>query len=202
MPYPRKLLNEHETVALDLHPHWWTFAKAAAALVAAVVVGIISLTLDGDLGTFLRWTSIVLIAAAALWLVQRYATWATTNFVVTSDRVIYRSGVIAKRGVEIPLERVNNVLFSQSIFERMLGAGDLMIESGGLEGQQRFTDIKDPNQVQRLIHAQIDASQSRRSSGTSASDVASQLEKLEGMLGRGTLSQQEFEREKRRLLGT
>ena len=201
MPYPRKLLNEHETVALDLHPHWWTFAKAAAALVAAVVVGIISLTLDGDLGTFLGWTSIVLIAAAALWLVQRYATWATTNFVVTSDRVIYRSGVIAKRGVEIPLERVNNVLFSQSIFERMLGAGDLMIESGGLEGQQRFTDIKDPNQVQRLIHAQIDARQTRGMSGAGAADVASQLEKLEGMLERGTLSQQEFEREKRRLLG-
>src|SRR5690606_27117884 len=131
--------------------------------------------------------------AAVLWLVQQYATWATTNFVVTSDRVIYRSGVIAKRGVEIPLERVNNVLFSQSIFERMLGAGDLMIESGGLESQQRFTDIKDPNQVQRLIHAQIDARQTRGFSGTGAADVASQLEKLEGMLERGTLSQQEFE---------
>jgi uncharacterized membrane protein YdbT with pleckstrin-like domain len=203
MPYPRKLLNDHETIALDLHPHWWTFAKAAALLVAAVALGAFSLTLDGDLGTFLGWSSIVLIIGSALWLVQRYVTWATTNFVVTSDRVIYRSGVFAKSGIEIPLERVNNVLFNQSIFERMLGAGDLMIESGGLEGQQRFTDIKNPDQVQRLIHAQIDARLTRGHGGSpGGSDVASQLEKLEGLLERGTLSREEFDREKRRLLGT
>jgi uncharacterized membrane protein YdbT with pleckstrin-like domain len=200
MPYPQKLLNDHETVALDLHPHWWTFAKAAALLVVSVALGIFSLTLDGDRGTFLGWLSIVLIAGSALWLLQRYAIWASTNFVVTSDRVIYRSGVFAKRGVEIPLERVNNVLFNQSVFERMLGAGDLMIESGGLEGQQQFTDIKNPDQVQRLIHGQIDARQTRGFRGES-SDVASQLEKLEGMLQRGTLSPDEFAREKRRLLG-
>jgi len=203
MPYPKKLLNDHETVALDLHPHWWTFAKAAALLAASVALGLFSLTRDGDLATFLGWASIVLIVGSALWLLQQYATWATTNFVVTSDRVIYRSGVFAKRGVEIPLERVNNVLFNQSIFERMLGAGDLMIESGGLEGQQRFTDIKNPDQVQRLIHGQIDArtSRSHQSGGSGGSDVASQLEKLEGMLERGTLSSEEFAREKRRLLG-
>ena len=200
MPYPQKLLNDHETVALDLHPHWWTFVKAAALLVVSVALGIFSLTLDGDRGTVLGWLSIVLIAGSALWLLQRYAIWASTNFVVTSDRVIYRSGVFAKRGVEIPLERVNNVLFNQSVFERMLGAGDLMIESGGLDGQQQFTDIKNPDQVQRLIHGQIDARQSRGLRGES-SDVASQLEKLEGMLQRGTLSPDEFAREKRRLLG-
>lgn len=202
MPYPQNLLNDHETVAVDLHPHWWTFAKAAAVLVASVVLGIVSLTLDGDLGTFLGWASLLLIVGSAIWLVRQYVVWSTTNFVVTSDRVIYRSGVFAKSGIEIPLERVNNVLFSQSIFERMLGLGDLMIESGGETGQQRFSDIKNPDQVQRLVHAQIDAKQSRGSAARSGgSDVASQLEKLEGMLERGTLSQDEFEREKRRLLG-
>lgn len=203
MPYPQKLLNDHETVAVDLHPHWWTFAKAAAVLAAAVVLGIFSLTLDGDLGTFLGWTSLVLIVGSAIWLVRQYVVWSTTNFVVTSDRVIYRSGVFAKSGIEIPLERVNNVLFNQSIFERMLGAGDLMIESGGMEGQQRFTDIKNPDNVQRIIHAQIDTRQSRGFGAAAVgSDVASQLEKLEGMLERGTLSEEEFEREKRRLLGS
>ena len=79
----------------------------------------------------------------------RYLTWATINFVITSDRVIYRSGLIAKHGIEIPLERVNNVSFRQGIFERMIGAGDLLIESGGEDGQQRFTDIRDPERVQR-----------------------------------------------------
>jgi uncharacterized membrane protein YdbT with pleckstrin-like domain len=203
MPYPQKLLNDHETVALDLHPHWWTFVKAASALVLSIALGIFSMTLDGDLATFLGWTSLVLIVGSALWLLRQFVVWTTTNFVITSDRVIYRSGVFAKRGIEIPLERVNNVLFSQGVIERLLGAGDLMIESGGLEGQQRFTDIKNPDQVQRLIHAQIGARQAAGPlAGRGGSDVASQLEKLEGMLERGTLSAEEFEREKRRLLGS
>lgn len=200
MPYPKKLLNQHETVALDMHPHWWHFAEAAAALVAAIVLGIVSMTLlDGDVGRVVGWVAILLIIGSALWLLSRYAQWSTTNFVITSDRIIFRTGVFAKSGIEIPLERVNNVLFNQSIFERMLGAGDLLIESGGMEGQQRFSDIKHPDQVQRLIHGQIDSSKSRAYRGGGA-DVASQLEKLEGMLERGTLSQDEFEREKRRLL--
>ena len=86
---------------------------------------------------------------------------------------------------------------------RRVAEATLMIESGGLEGQQRFTDIKNPDQVQRLIHGQIDArtSRSHQSGGSGGSDVASQLEKLEGMLERGTLSSEEFAREKRRLLG-
>ncbi len=93
---------------------------------------------------------------------HRYLTWATTNFVITSDRVIYRSGIIAKNGIEIPLERVNNVWFSQGIFERIIGAGDLLIESGGEDGKQRFTDIREPERVQNLIHAQMEVNKTKR----------------------------------------
>ena len=58
---------------------------------------------------------------SAIVLVSRYIQWMTTNFVITSDRIIFRSGVFAKRGIEIPLERVNNVIFHQSVIERLLG---------------------------------------------------------------------------------
>ena len=33
MPYPKKLLNDYEELAVDLHPHWWYFAEAVFALV-------------------------------------------------------------------------------------------------------------------------------------------------------------------------
>jgi uncharacterized membrane protein YdbT with pleckstrin-like domain len=203
MPYPKKLLNDYETVALDLHPHWWYFAEPVAALVGSIVLGIVvRVFASGDAEQVLTWTAIVLIVACVFWLVVRYAKWANTNFVITSDRVIFRSGVVAKSGIEIPLERVNNVLFHQSVFERILGAGDLLIESGGEDGQQRFSDVRRPERVQNLIHAQMEVNESRRFGGAAASgtDVASQLEKLEGLLERGTLSQQEFDDQKRRLL--
>jgi uncharacterized membrane protein YdbT with pleckstrin-like domain len=204
MPYPKKLLNDYETVALDLHPHWWYFARPVMSLVASIVLGIlVRVLLDDDAEKVLTWVAIVLIVLCALWLVARYMKWATTNFVITSDRVIFRSGVLAKSGIEIPLERVNNVLFNQSIFERMLGAGDLLIESGGEDGQQRFSDIRRPERVQNLIHAQMEVNESRRFTvPSSEGDVASQLEKLEGLLERGTISLAEFEAEKSRLLGS
>ena len=201
MPYPKKLLNDYETVALDLHPHWWYFAEPVTSLVVSIVLGIlVRAFLDGDDEKALTWVAIVLIILSAVWLVVRYLKWATTNFVITSDRLIFRSGVLAKSGIEIPLERVNNVLFNQSIFERMLGAGDLLIESGGEDGQQRFSDIRRPEQVQNLIHAQMEVNETRRfHAPSSGGDVASQLEKLEGLLERGLISREEFDDQKRKL---
>jgi len=202
MPYPRKLLNETETVALDMNPHWWFFAKAILGLVVFVILGIIAMSQDGDQRTILGWISIAGIAFFAIFLVDRYARWSTTYFVITSDRVIFRTGVIRKSGIEIPLERVNNVSSHQSIIERMLGTGDLLIESGGESGQQRFTDVKDPARVQNMIHSQREANHVRMYGGSNTgTDAATQLEKLEGMLERGTLTREEFEAEKRRLLG-
>ncbi len=204
MPYPKKLLNDYETVALDLHPHWWYFANAVLALIGSIVLGIlVRVFLDGDAEEVLTWVAIIAIVASALWLVARYAKWATTNFVITSDRIIFRSGVVAKSGIEIPLERVNNVLFNQSVFERILGAGDLLIESGGEAGQQRFTDIRRPERVQNLIHSQMEVNAARQfGGGGGANDIASQLEKLEGLLERGTITREEFEEQKDRLLGS
>jgi len=202
MPYSKKLLNDYETVALDLHPHWWYFAWPAVSLIVSIVIGILGLVFtDGDTEKGVTWVALVLIVFSAIWLVVRYLRWATTNFVITSDRIIFRSGVLGKSGIEIPLERVNNVLFSQSVFERMLGAGDLLIESGGEAGQQRFTDIRQPDRVQNLIHSQMEVNESRRFQGpASGADVASQLEKLEGLLERGTITREEFDEQKRKLL--
>jgi uncharacterized membrane protein YdbT with pleckstrin-like domain len=207
MPYPKKLLNDYETVAVDLHPHWWYFAKPVAALVGSIILGILVLVSDvgGTFGDILKWLVIILIVVSAIWVVVRYLKWMTTNFVITSDRLIFRAGVLAKMGVEIPLERVNTVHFSQSIFERMTGSGDLVIESGAEDGQQRFSDIRHPDRVQNLIHSQMEENEKRRftvNAGSSTTDVATQLEKLEGMFERGTLSREEFQDQKDKLLGS
>ena len=94
------------------------------------------------------------------------------------------------------------VYFHQGIFERMVGAGDLLIESGGESGQQRFTDIRQPDRVQRVLHAEMEARELRGRGADGVVDIADQLEKLESMLMRGTLTDDEFERQKRRLHGS
>jgi uncharacterized membrane protein YdbT with pleckstrin-like domain len=208
MPYPTKMLNDNETVAVDLHPHWWFFTEPIAALLASLALAVLVFVVaDGDVQKWLSVVTLVLIVGTAAWLVYRYGRWATTHFVVTNDRVIFRTGIVAKSGIEIPLERVNNVNSAQSMFERIVGAGDLMIESGGEEGQQRFTDIRRPDLVKNMIHQQININERNvyreglapLTAGNA--DVATQLEKLEAMRDRGTLTPEEFEQQKRRLLG-
>jgi uncharacterized membrane protein YdbT with pleckstrin-like domain len=205
MSYPKRNLNEGETIALDMHPHWWYFAEPAFSVLGAIALGIYSLTMDnGKPTTVVKFACIVLLIVTGLWLLKRATEWATTNFVITSQRIVFRQGIIAKQGMEIPLDRLNNVNFNQGIFERLLGAGDLLIESGGEDGQQRFTDIKDPEAVQNLLHSEMEKLRNRKGGfapPTAGTSVPEQLERLEGLLQRGSITREEFESQKQRLLG-
>ncbi len=198
MPFPRKFLNEGEEVILDLRPHWSFFAGPVAALVAGLVLAIIAHSVR-----YLNVAVLALAAVALVWCIGRYARWATTNFVVTSDRLIYRHGVFAKRGQEIPLERLNDVSFRRSVIMRIVGAGDLLIESGGERGQQPFNHIAHPERVQNIIHQAIENAQTRdsdRQAGRRELSPLEQLEKLDELRQRGVISQAEFEAKKAQLL--
>ena len=206
MPFPKRLLNQGETIAADLHPHWLFFFGPALAFLGSVVLGAVVLVAaaGGGLGTFTKWLALAALVLSAGWVLGRYLKWMTTNLTITSDRIVYRYGVIAKQGMEIPIERVNNVSFRQSVLERMFGNGDLTIESGGEDGQQHFSHVRTPEKVQALIHSQMDTNEARHYNAAPAAggaDVASQLEKLEALMERGSLTRAEFDAQKAKLLG-
>ena len=95
------------------------------------------------------------LAVAVVWLVltvPKLITWLTTQHVVTNERVIHRQGFVAKHGKEIPHEMINTVAFRQIVFERMVGSGDVVIESAGEQGQTLYRDIPKPEQLQTLIY--------------------------------------------------
>ncbi len=205
VPFPTKLLNDDEEIVLDLHPHWWFFAKPLAVLVVAIVFGVLALTNETiDYGVVQAIAAVAVVLSLA-WFLVTYAQWATTNFVVTSDRLIYRHGVMAKKGIEIPLERVNTVFFSQSIFERMLGSGDLEIESAGEKGSQAFSNVRRPSSVQNEIYRQMEANENRKfdrlgSRGPAEASIPEQIDQLDDLRQRGVISEAEFEAKKADLL--
>ncbi len=204
MPFPQRLLNSYESVVEDLHPHWIFLSGPVFAALGAIVLTVVAAVVDthGLLRTVTVWGSLALLVVAVLALLVRYLKWVTTNFVITSDRLIFRQGVFAKSGIEIPLERVNNVSLRQTFLGRLVKTGSLMIESGGEDGQQQFSHIREPERIQNEIHAQIEANGPGGGGASAPVDVASQLEKLEGMLQRGTLTASEFAAQKAKLLGS
>lgn len=209
MAFDRSSLHRDEDVVLDLHPHWIMMGKAVISLVVATAIGIGLLTLGwtGFLGKGVNAVGVLLILVSLGYMARTWISWYSTNFVLTTDRCIYREGIVAKRGVEIPLDRVNTVFFNQGILERMVGAGTLTIESAGEHGLQTFEDVRNPMAVQQELYQQIEDQRNRRVvrvdevGDGGGSSPADELTKLADLHARGVLSDEEFAEQKARLLG-
>jgi hypothetical protein len=121
MPFPKRLILEGETVALDLRPHWWFFAGPLFAGIPVLALLVVALKQNGDVERLLLYLTAAVALAWAVWLGGRLIRWQTTHFVVTSERLVFRTGILAKHSRDIPLEKVNDLASSQSFFERMGG---------------------------------------------------------------------------------
>jgi membrane protein YdbS with pleckstrin-like domain len=228
MAYPKHLLNPGEEIAVDFNPHWWYFWEVAAAGLGTIVLAFLFLRPDGTIGDILQYAWYLIAIAWLGATVWRWLTWRTTHFVVTSDRLIFRAGVFSRTGREIPLERINDITFNQTLFERMLGAGDLVIESAGTQGQQKFSDIPNPEFVQAEIYRQIEGNSKKTAeygkidptaiaqamqatqappppaptyAAPSTESVTDQLAKLAELRDKGVITQADFEAKKAELLG-
>jgi uncharacterized membrane protein YdbT with pleckstrin-like domain len=203
--YPRKLLNAGEEIVLETKPNWSLMAGPVVlgVIVLAGIVAVFFLT-GNKLPDWARGVLGAVLLVDVIYVLSRYVVWRATLLVVTTNRVIYRTGVITRKGREIPIDRVQDVSFRQSLFERMVGAGSLTVESAGEHGQEPFPDVAHPQRVQSTIQHLLDQSRQRdvqRASGQPVLSVPEQIEKLGELYRRGILTEDEFEQKKADLLG-
>jgi uncharacterized membrane protein YdbT with pleckstrin-like domain len=205
MAWPEDALSDGETIVTSFRPHWKLLFIPFLWFLAALVLLGVALALNWISGTFL----LVIVAAvviAALWLVVRpLVNWWTTRYVLTTERLITRTGLIAKSGVEIPLERITNVNFSQSVFERMLGAGDLLIESAGSTGQSKFANIPRPDDFQTVLYKvrekrTIELSGRGEPTAEFKTHAADSIQKLAQLRDQGLITEEEYQQKRKKLL--
>ncbi|MEA2452169.1 MAG: hypothetical protein QOG04_879 [Actinomycetota bacterium] len=204
--FPRELLADHEEIRFELSPHWLALVWPAFwTLVSFVILFVGSRIATGqhEAGT----NQIFSLVAAAVFIVLAvipFLQWKFTMFVLTSDRLITRTGIIAKHSKEIPLERINDVAFNQGIFERMVGAGDLLIESAGERGQEVISNVRHPEQVQLDIYKESEENGNRMMRGgtpaAQAPGIPEQIEALARLNAQGVLTDEEFQAKKQDLL--
>jgi uncharacterized membrane protein YdbT with pleckstrin-like domain len=159
MAYPRKLLSLDETAELELHPHW-------KALVAPVFVLLVTVPLasylaarvpSGDAQTPARVVIVGVGLIVLIWgTLLPFLRWISTHYVITDRRIITRKGIIARSGRDMPLSRVNDISFSHTVWERILGCGTLVVESAGETGQLTLTSVPHVEHVQRRIYELAD----------------------------------------------
>ena len=213
-------LMPDEKMILASNPHWFYFWKQVAA-----AIGLFGLLLlfwwldDGWANTAIGWVALVAFIVLILDVIFEFIQWQTTRFAITDQRVAYQSGIIRRRGVSIPLNRVNNVNFNQTVIARMLNNGVVIIESAGQTGDSVFENIPNPEGVRTMIFAQVEADEQRDSDRDAASlakamrdhvePVASapsspsaqeRLASLEDMKAQGLVNDAEFAAKRQQIL--
>lgn len=165
MPYPDKLLADDEEVVRHLHPHWLTVLRPVVVLL--LVVGGVSfgaaIVPAGPQQGMVR-LGLVLVAALVLLVlvVVPLLRWRATHYVVTTHRLLFREGILARRGRDLGLSRITDVSYTQTLWERIVRSGTVTIETAGDSGATVLRRIPDSDGVQQLLNHMIEEDADRR----------------------------------------
>jgi uncharacterized membrane protein YdbT with pleckstrin-like domain len=165
MPYPDKLLAEDEEVVRHLHPHWLTLFWPVVwflLIVGGASFGMGAIPAGRQQGVYrllILVLAVVLLVAVVLVPLLR---WRTTHYVITTHRLLFREGIMSRRGRDIGLSRITDVSYRQTLWDRIINSGTLTIESAGEGGTTVLKQIPDSEGVQQLLNHMVEEDADRR----------------------------------------
>ena len=168
MAFPDKLMTKDEQVVEHLHPHWITLVPATLWLVVICVAAGVGFAFAPDGSAHAVVIGIIAVAAFALlcWFTfAPWIRWRSTHYVITTQRVLIRRGVLRHSGRDIGLARINDVGFVLTLWDRLVGAGTLTIESAGDLGQEKLVNVPHAERVQQTINHLVDQDSQRNYRG-------------------------------------
>ena len=130
----REGLADGEYLVLRVHPHWKTVLRPILVLALIIAVALVLLIM---LPSSVAKTPVRLgigaaaVVAAIAWCLVPLLRWRTTTYELTNRRLRLRSGILSRTGRDFPLSRISDVSFSQGLLDRILGSGELVVESAG-----------------------------------------------------------------------
>jgi len=145
-----------EDVLVDLRPHWVFLIAplAVTAAAAAAAAAVVSEFPNAPVGV--AWVLVVMVAVPAAWLATRLASWSASSLVVTDRRLLARRGLVRRWRAETPLEYVTDVRTHQSLAERLVGTGMIVVDLRGTDDPIVLDDVRRPRTLQRVLLRQID----------------------------------------------
>ena len=147
-------LADGEEIQADLRTHWKALVGPIVVLVIAVAV-IIGVAAFGEGTSWGGWALLVVgvLAVIVVWLatVLPVWRWASTHYVFTNRRISHRSGLLTKKGRDIPLYRINDVAMEKGVLDRILGCGTLVISDATEKAGMELYDVPHVEQVQVML---------------------------------------------------
>ena len=149
-----KLLNEGEKVVVDTRTHVKALIFPIFMLVLFLAIGtFVQVKIDEGVLTKGAW---VLVALGIVWFVLRpLIIWATATYTFTDRRLITRTGVIVRRGHDMPLARISDIAYEFGPIDRLLGCGTLLISDASTHGTIKLHDIPRVEETQRTLNLML-----------------------------------------------
>jgi uncharacterized membrane protein YdbT with pleckstrin-like domain len=155
--FPDKLLNQGERVVVSTRTHPKALIRPLLVLVLALGVAAYVTRLGdstaADVASWVVWAVAALVIV--LWSVRPAIAWATTTYTFTNRRFVKRSGLIAKEGRTIPLNRISGVDFEIGVVDRVFGCGTLVVSDASEQGRVELHDIPRVEQVQLQVAEEL-----------------------------------------------
>ncbi len=137
-----------------------------------------------------------------------YLLWKTflrlrRAYVVTDRRVIMQQGFLGVSSVDVSLDMINNVYHEQSLIGRLMGYGNVRLETAGEQGIFLFESVPRPRRFKNTVLQQRELYRtlfSDRRELESPMNVPKLLEELASLRDRNVITVAEFEEKKKRLL--
>jgi uncharacterized membrane protein YdbT with pleckstrin-like domain len=156
--FPDEVLAEEEEVVLHLRPHWTTALRPILlALLAVAVTTVAWVMLPSNDGGRIGFA---LVALIMLYQGIRYGAvpltiWRCTHYVITDERILLQDGVVARERRDLPLNRINDHLLNQGLFDRLVGTGTLTVDSIGDQAAV-LVSVPHAQHVQSLLYELIE----------------------------------------------
>lgn len=151
MGYIEQSLAPGEELAYTTRLHWAMFVGPVLLMLVAVALLIgAAVQLHGPV----VYVPVVIILLAACWFLARCVTFFSTEFGVTSQRLVTKRGLIGIATTEVMLNRIEAVQVAQTIGGRIFNYGDVVVTGTG-GTNERFTMIISPNEFRAKVQEQL-----------------------------------------------
>lgn len=164
-------------------------AQAAAFTEVAIGLGIVA----------------AVVLAVAGW---KYYVLRSHEYLLTNRRVVQQTGILTRRSMDSHLEKINNVEHVQTLWGRILGYGDVLVDTASETGTTVFRQISSPLEFKRAILGATEAYRRGRAvpgmpgmvAAPAGPSGAERMRQLKALLDDGLISPEEFEAKRRQIL--
>src|SRR5215218_11464063 len=133
-----KYLLDDEEAVLAVRRHWAVLLEPTAKFLPVFLIGGWLLLFDPE-NRVTSSAGLLVLVGALIYYGLRVAEWWMRHFIVSTRRVLLTSGVIARTVTLLPLRRITDLTWKETLLGQVLGYGTFRFESAGQ--QQALSEI-------------------------------------------------------------